>query len=111
MILALVVFLIAFPVLESYRDYLSFPISPEVSKEWHHTGFIIRAFTAILILIPYWTWIPLYAFYFWIVFDAFIYSKTHRVGTTAATDILLGKYSNYIKVVGLIASAIFLYMW
>jgi hypothetical protein len=103
-IIALVIFLIWFPILEALRDYYVFPVKLEVSKRWHSLGFVLRATTACLLLKDHWQFIPLYAFYFWIMFDLLT-----GVGTTAATDILLGKYSAYIKVIGLIASAIFLY--
>lgn len=105
MIYAKIIFLCLFPVLEAYRDYLIFPVPEPVSKRWHHLGFIIRASVGILLLLPYWQYIPLYACFFWVVFDLLT-----GVGTTAYTDKYLGKYSIYIKVVGLILSLVLIYI-
>ncbi len=106
-LLVTVMFLLAYPYLEGYRDYLACPIKPGVSKQWHHYGFIIRACTANLLILSNqylgYQYIPLYAFYFWISIDL-----TIGVGTTAATDKFFGKYSIYIKIAGLILSIVYL---
>ncbi len=102
-ILALIIFLLAYPVLLGYRDYLIFPVKMEVSKAWHKIGFIIRAFTVLLLLAPYYIWIPLYSFYLWSTYDL-----VTSVGSTSWFDRKLGEYSPYI--IGLIGSTCFIYM-
>ncbi len=103
-LIALIIFLLAYPVLLGYRDYLIFPVRLEVSKPWHELGFIVRACTVLLLLAPYPTFIPLYCFYLWTVYDL-----VTGVGTTALIDKYTGKYSMYIKVVGLILSTVLVY--
>lgn len=88
-------FLIAFPILEALRDYWIFPVKIEVSKRWHSIGFVIRGLTAVLLIVPYYTFIPLYAFFFWIAFD-----QVTGVGHTAAIDLIPDSF--YIKIIGFI---------
>jgi hypothetical protein len=105
------VFLGLLPFLDGIRDGETLATN---SRVYHKVGYVVRACIAVLLLWSEWFWIPLYAAYFWIIFDLSWNITAHQnlfyVGKTASLDKAFG-YKIYVAKIALLVGATLLLLF